>query len=135
VGAKLLVVGVQDMGSRELFGKSEARSALGSCRRNVKRQVRRDCSATQPSQVQPTRSTGFKHHSSLTTAFNNPSTHHLSAHQEIEYIMEGSHRLFRFPKPAWMNNANTRTAGVYIAGALVRSLIQTHLFPITDNIF
>ena len=37
-------------------------------------------------------------------------------------IMEGSHRLFRFPKPAWMNSANTRTAGVYIAGALVSFL-------------
>ncbi|KAI4610112.1 uncharacterized protein J4E87_010868 [Alternaria ethzedia] len=32
--------------------------------------------------------------------------------------MEDSNRLFRFPKPAWMNSANTRTAGVYIAGAL-----------------
>ncbi|EON61664.1 hypothetical protein W97_00880 [Coniosporium apollinis CBS 100218] len=29
-----------------------------------------------------------------------------------------SHRLFRFPKPQWLNNANTRTAGVYLAGAL-----------------
>lgn len=29
-----------------------------------------------------------------------------------------SHRLFRFPKPAWLNSANTRTAGVYTAGAL-----------------
>jgi hypothetical protein len=28
-------------------------------------------------------------------------------------------RLFRFPKPAWMNSANTRTFGVYTAGALV----------------
>ncbi|KAH9883023.1 hypothetical protein J1614_000390 [Plenodomus biglobosus] len=27
-------------------------------------------------------------------------------------------RLFRFRRPAWMSNANTRTAGVYIAGAL-----------------
>jgi hypothetical protein len=33
-----------------------------------------------------------------------------------------AHRLFRFPKPAWLNNANTRTAGVYTAGALVGSL-------------
>ena len=32
-----------------------------------------------------------------------------------------SHRLFRFPKPAWLNSANTRTAGVYTAGALVGS--------------
>jgi len=29
-----------------------------------------------------------------------------------------SHRLFRFPKPAWLNSANSRTAGVYLAGAL-----------------
>lgn len=29
-----------------------------------------------------------------------------------------SNRLFRFPKPAWLNSANTRTAGVYTAGAL-----------------
>ncbi|MCJ1404689.1 hypothetical protein MMC11_007915 [Xylographa trunciseda] len=29
-----------------------------------------------------------------------------------------SHRLFRFPKPAWLNSPNTRTAGVYFAGAL-----------------
>ncbi|KAF4304501.1 Vacuolar protein sorting-associated protein 68 [Botryosphaeria dothidea] len=29
-----------------------------------------------------------------------------------------SHRLFRFPKPQWINSANTRTAGVYAAGAL-----------------
>ncbi|ERF69263.1 hypothetical protein GJ744_011005 [Endocarpon pusillum] len=29
-----------------------------------------------------------------------------------------SHRLFRFPKPAWLNSATTRTAGVYLAGAL-----------------
>ncbi|KAF2232092.1 UPF0220 domain protein [Viridothelium virens] len=29
-----------------------------------------------------------------------------------------SHRLFRFPKPQWVNSANTRTAGVYTAGAV-----------------
>jgi len=29
-----------------------------------------------------------------------------------------SHRLFRFPKPEWLNSASTRTAGVYAAGAL-----------------
>ncbi|TKA36826.1 hypothetical protein B0A49_12265, partial [Cryomyces minteri] len=29
-----------------------------------------------------------------------------------------NHRLFRFPKPEWMNSANTRTFGVYAAGAL-----------------
>ncbi|KAK3049526.1 Vacuolar protein sorting-associated protein 68 [Extremus antarcticus] len=27
-------------------------------------------------------------------------------------------RLFRFPKPAWLNSATTRSAGVYAAGAL-----------------
>jgi hypothetical protein len=32
-----------------------------------------------------------------------------------------SERLFRFPKPQWMNSANTRTAGVYLAGGLVCS--------------
>ena len=30
-----------------------------------------------------------------------------------------SERLFRFPKPQWLNSANTRTAGVYLAGGLV----------------
>lgn len=29
-----------------------------------------------------------------------------------------SHRLFRFPKPAWMTSASTRTAGVYLSGGL-----------------
>ncbi|GAB7327074.1 hypothetical protein MBLNU13_g11000t1 [Cladosporium sp. NU13] len=29
-----------------------------------------------------------------------------------------SERLFRFPKPQWLNSANTRTAGVYLAGGL-----------------
>ncbi|CAF9911753.1 MAG: hypothetical protein HETSPECPRED_000434 [Heterodermia speciosa] len=28
------------------------------------------------------------------------------------------HRLFRFQKPQWLNSPNTRTAGVYLAGAL-----------------
>ena len=34
--------------------------------------------------------------------------------------MDNHNRLFRFPKPAWLNSANTRTAGVYFSGALVR---------------
>ena len=38
-----------------------------------------------------------------------------------QLISMASDRLFRFPKPAWLNNANTRTAGVYTAGALVGS--------------
>ncbi|MCJ1363264.1 Transmembrane protein 50A [Acarospora aff. strigata] len=29
-----------------------------------------------------------------------------------------NHRLFRLPRPQWMNSWNTRTAGVYSAGAL-----------------
>ncbi|KAF2765330.1 vacuolar sorting protein-like protein Vps68 [Teratosphaeria nubilosa] len=29
-----------------------------------------------------------------------------------------SHRLFKFPKPQWLNSASTRTAGVYASGAL-----------------
>ncbi|KAJ4990630.1 hypothetical protein SVAN01_03861 [Stagonosporopsis vannaccii] len=32
--------------------------------------------------------------------------------------MMEENRLFRFPKPAWLNSANTRTFGVYTAGAL-----------------
>lgn len=34
-----------------------------------------------------------------------------------------SERLFRFPKPEWLNSANTRTAGVYLAGGLVCALL------------
>ena len=34
--------------------------------------------------------------------------------------MSSSGRLWRFPKPEWMNSTSTRTAGVYLAGALVR---------------
>lgn len=30
-----------------------------------------------------------------------------------------SERLFRFPKPEWLNSANIRNAGVYVSGALV----------------
>lgn len=32
------------------------------------------------------------------------------------------HRLFRFQRPQWLNSPNARTAGVYLAGALVRTL-------------
>lgn len=35
-------------------------------------------------------------------------------------------RLFRFPRPAWLTNTNTRTFGVYTAGALVGSPLCTH---------
>jgi len=42
--------------------------------------------------------------------------------------METSQRLFRFSKPAWLNSATTRTAGVYLSGALVRFLALSHLF-------
>jgi hypothetical protein len=40
-------------------------------------------------------------------------------------------RLFRFPRPAWLNSANTRTFGVYTAGALVGSTskIPQQLWP------
>jgi hypothetical protein len=31
-----------------------------------------------------------------------------------------SERLFRFSRPAWLNNATTRMASVYLGGALVR---------------
>lgn len=33
--------------------------------------------------------------------------------------MTTSGRLWRFPKPEWLNSTSTRTAGVYLAGALV----------------
>lgn len=45
-----------------------------------------------------------------------PSDLHLS----LTTMSSSSHRLFRFPKPAWLNSANSRTAGVYLSGALVR---------------
>jgi hypothetical protein len=38
-----------------------------------------------------------------------------------------SPRLFRFPKPQWLNSPNTRTAGVYFAGALVRPSLPTEI--------
>lgn len=31
---------------------------------------------------------------------------------------------YRFPRPEWLNSANTRTAGVYTSGALVRWLVE-----------
>ncbi|OTA38343.1 hypothetical protein BTJ68_01833 [Hortaea werneckii EXF-2000] len=48
--------------------------------------------------------------------------------------MEG-HRLFRFPKPQWMNSANTRTAGVYTSGALVRDMsCEQEEYPVLTSI-
>jgi hypothetical protein len=47
-----------------------------------------------------------------------PQYHHYSPPQQATMDSE---RLFRFPKPQWMNSANTRTAGVYLAGGLVRN--------------
>lgn len=38
-----------------------------------------------------------------------------------------TNRLFRFSKPEWLNSPNTRTAGVYAAGALVRPITLTML--------
>jgi hypothetical protein len=47
------------------------------------------------------------------------------------------HRLFRFPKPAWLNSPNTRTGGVYLAGALVTSLPPPLTFhpPVANHTF
>lgn len=50
-----------------------------------------------------------------------------------------NHRLFRFPKPQWLNSPNTRTAGVYLAGALVsshslRSCIRILFYCVPANI-
>jgi len=44
-----------------------------------------------------------------------------------------SHRLFRFPKPQWLNSATARVAGVYLAGALV-SLRNNTLVILTPYI-
>jgi hypothetical protein len=44
-----------------------------------------------------------------------------------------SHRVFRFPKPAWLTSANTRTAGVYTAGALVRCALPITLYITNHN--
>ena len=40
---------------------------------------------------------------------------------EVSIAAMSSNRLFRFPKPKWLNSATTRTAGVYLAGAMVRA--------------
>lgn len=53
-----------------------------------------------------------------------------SSHQ-TSLIMSTSGRLWRFPKPEWLNSTSTRTAGVYLAGALVRPVHvveEVHLF-------
>lgn len=42
-------------------------------------------------------------------------------------------RLFRFPKPEWLNSPNTRTAGVYLAGALVGLASRSHLTVISGS--
>jgi hypothetical protein len=52
-----------------------------------------------------------------------PVQHHYiqpPLYEQIHMPMMSSHRLFRFPKPQWLNSANSRTFGVYAAGALVR---------------
>jgi hypothetical protein len=41
--------------------------------------------------------------------------------QQAIFSLKMSARLFRFPKPEWLNSQNARTAGVYLAGALVRA--------------
>lgn len=41
--------------------------------------------------------------------------------------MDSGPRLFRFPKPAWLNSTTTRTAGVYASGALVREYRSSHI--------
>lgn len=46
--------------------------------------------------------------------------------------MSSEDRLFRFPRPAWLNSANTRTAGVYLSGAIVRPSLA-HLEKAPSN--
>lgn len=43
-----------------------------------------------------------------------------------------SNKLFRFPKPEWLNTPNTRTAGVYLAGALVT--LPTPHFTLSQHV-
>lgn len=35
-------------------------------------------------------------------------------------------RLFRFPRPEWLNGPNTRAAGVYFAGVLVEDHVMQY---------
>ena len=48
-----------------------------------------------------------------------------TSYMTLPIAMDSHNRLFRFPKPQWLNSANTRTAGVYFAGALVCSSSMT----------
>jgi hypothetical protein len=65
--------------------------------------------------------------SRLHNHYDTPTPH---ARTERRDMME-ENRLFRFPRPAWLNSANTRTFGVYTAGALVGSTskIPQQLWP------
>ena len=79
--------------------------------------VKRLTEATSNAALQPqprtrTSTSGILRHSDIPSFIVTPSTDIMS-----------TNRLFRFPKPAWLNTPNTRTAGVYLAGALVRPLL------------
>ena len=62
----------------------------------------------------------FPDNISILVQISHQATHHFNK-EPIELQIMSSHRLFRFPKPEWLNSPNTRTAGVYLAGALVRA--------------
>lgn len=44
-----------------------------------------------------------------------------------------NHKVFRFAKPDWLKSPNTRTAGVYLAGALVRVVVVLLVFSATSQ--
>ena len=49
-----------------------------------------------------------------------------STHQPT--TMESNRLFHKFPTPAWVNNANVRTGGVYLSGAMVSHLLP-HVAP------
>jgi len=56
-----------------------------------------------------------------------------NSHNRFDQLNMSTSRLFRFPKPEWLNSPNTRTAGVYLAGALVGLASRSHLTVISGS--
>lgn len=66
----------------------------------------------------------LKHHPSINQLYDAAAT---------AIMDEDDNRLFVFSRPHWLNNANTRTAGIYFSGALVRSECHGSFFAPTAN--
>jgi hypothetical protein len=58
-------------------------------------------------------------HPSILPIFNCCDLVHLTSLSKRIARMSTSERLFRFPRPEWLNSANIRSAGIYLSGALV----------------